>query len=342
MPVTSKDIARELAISQSTVSRALRGDPRVAPATIARVLEAAERMRYTPNLAARSLITRQTSTVGVVVSDITNPFYPELVEILHNELALSGYRTILLNERTDASLERYVTELVGGRAVDGLVYSSATLDAPLVGGAAERVPVVLLNRSRDTAEIDSVVSDNDGGGRLAAELLAARGHRRIALVAGPANTSTARDREAGFAARLEELGVPLDPRLRRVGQFSHQSGYHWGLELLSLDPRPTAVFAANDVVAFGVLDAARRLGVRVPEELSVIGFDDIDMARWEGFSLTTVRQPLAEMARAAAGLVLERIAAHEALPVRRRVFPVELVHRATVADAPVRVARRGG
>ena len=331
--MTSKDIARALAVSQSTVSRALRGDPRVAPATIARVLEAAQRMDYTPNLAARSLITRRTSTVGVVVSDITNPFYPELVEILHNEFALVGYRTILLNERTDAQLERYLAELIGGRAVDGLVYTSAMLDAPLVGASTERLPVVLLNRSSGSTSVDTVVADNVGGGRLAAELLVARGHRRIALVGGPENASTARDREAGFRDALAAGGVPLDPGLRRVGQFSHESGYHWCLELLALDPRPTAIFAANDVVAFGVLDAARRLGVRVPEELSVIGFDDIDMARWEGFALTTIRQPRPEMARAAAGLLLERIDADESRPATARVFPVEAVHRATLAVA---------
>jgi LacI family transcriptional regulator, galactose operon repressor len=335
MAVTSKDIARELAISQSTVSRALRGDPRVAPRTIARVLEAAERMGYTPNLAARSLITRRTSTVGVVVSDITNPFYPELVEILHNEFALAGFRTILLNERTDARLERYVDELVGGGAVDGLVYASAMLDVPLVGAATERLPVVLVNRASATADVDTVVADNRSGGRLAAELFVARGHRRIGLVAGPASTSTARDRETGFREQAEAMGVPLESRFRRVGQFSHQSGYHWGLELLALEPRPTAVFAANDVIAFGVLDAARRLGVRVPEELSVIGFDDIDMARWEGFSLTTVRQPLPEMGRAAVRLLLERIEGPDVQPpARRRIFPVEIVHRGTVADAP--------
>ena len=332
--VTSKDIARALSISQSTVSRALRGDPRVAPTTIARVLEAAERMHYTPNLAARSLITRRTSTVGVVVSDITNPFYPELVEILHNEFALVGYRTILLNERTDARLERYVAELVGGRAVDGLVYTSAALDAPLVGVATEWVPIVLLNRASDTVAADTVVSDNLAGGRLAAELLIAHGHRRIALIAGPENASTARDRELGFLAQLEEAGIPFDPRLRRVGRFTHESGYHWCLELLALDPRPTAVFAANDVVAFGVLDAARRLGVRVPEDLSVVGFDDIDMARWEGFSLTTIRQPLAEMSRTAATMLLARLSSDEPRPTRTRVFPVEAVQRGTLTLCP--------
>lgn len=334
MAVTSKDIARELRISQSTVSRALRGDPRVAPETTARVLDAARRMNYTPNLAARSLITRKTGTVGVVVSDITNPFYPELLDVLHNEFALAGYRAILFNERTDASVDKQVRDLVNGAAVDGLVYVSATLGTPLPGQRARDIPVVLVNRYIDAVETDTVVSDNHRGGRLVAEALLGLGHRRIALVMGPENTTTSRDRELGFRELLRENGVPFDETLRRVGEFSHRSGYQWCLDLLAATPRPTAVFAANDVIAFGALDAARRLGIRVPADLSVVGFDDIDMAGWEGFSLTTVRQPLAEMGRAAAKLLLERIAGDGALPPRRRVFPVELVRRDTLAAAP--------
>ena len=151
MAVTSKDIARKLRISQSTVSRALRGDPRVAPETMARVLEAARQMNYTPNLAARSLITRKTGTVGVVVSDITNPFYPELLEILHNEFALAGYRTVLFNERTDASPEQHIADLVNGAAADGVIYVSATLGSPLPGRPGG-VPVVLVNRYLDDVD----------------------------------------------------------------------------------------------------------------------------------------------------------------------------------------------
>src|SRR4051794_30642208 len=334
MPITSKDIARKLRISQSTVSRALRGDPRVAPTTAARVLEAARQLNYTPNLAARSLITRRTATVGVVVSDIKNPFYPELLDILHNELALAGYRTILFNEQTDASVEQHVGDHVNGAAVDGLVYVSATLGMPLTGRGARNVPVVLLNRYIDSAPVDTVVSDNERGGRLVAEAIAELGHRRIALIAGPENTTTSRDRERGFREQLQASGLRFDETLRRVGQFSHSSGYQWCLDLLAAEQRPTAVFAANDVIAFGALDAARRVGVRVPAELSIVGFDDIDMAGWEGFNLTTVRQPLAEMGRAAATLLLERIGAREELPPRRRVFPVGLVHRETLGAAP--------
>src|SRR4029079_1768869 len=160
------------------------------------------------------------------------------------------------------------------------------------------------------------------------------GPRRIALIAGPENTTTSRDRERGFREQLKASGVGFDEALRRVGQFSHSSGYQWCLDLLAAEPRPTAVFAANDVIAFGALDAARRVGVRVPVELSIVGFDDIDMAGWEGFNLTTGRQPLAEMGRAAATLLLERIGSDGELSPRRRVFPVGLVHRGTLAAAP--------
>ena len=165
-------------------------------------------MNYTPNLAARSLITRRTGTVGVVVSDITNPFYPELLDILHNELALAGYRTILFNEQTDASVEQHVGDLVNGAAVDGLVYVSATLGTPLPGHGARDLPVVLVNRYIDSAPVDTVVSDNHRGGRLVAEAMVELGHRRIALIAGPENTTTSRDRERGFREQLAGVRRP--------------------------------------------------------------------------------------------------------------------------------------
>ena len=230
--VTSNDIARRLQISQSTVSRALRGDPRVAPETRARVLRAAREMNYTPNLAARTLITRKTRTVGVVVSDITNPFYPELLEILHNEFALAGYRTVLFNERTDASAEQHLADLVNGSAADGIVYVSATLGSPLPGRPGG-VPMVLVNRYLDDVDVDTVISDNRRGGQLVAEAMVELGHRRVAVIAGPENTTTSRDRERGFREQLTGSGVSFDESLRRVGQFTHHSGYQWCLDLLA-------------------------------------------------------------------------------------------------------------
>ena len=153
------------------------------------------------------------------------------------------------------------------------------------------------------------------------------------MIGGPANASTARDRALGFARGLARAGLEVAPEHRRAGEFTHQSGYQWCLDLLREPSPPTAIFAANDVIAFGVLDAAKRMGVRVPEDLSVIGYDDIEMAGWELFGLTTVRQPLAQMAKAAARMLIERIEGRVVREPARLVFPANLVRRQTTTYA---------
>jgi LacI family transcriptional regulator, galactose operon repressor len=203
------------------------------------------------------------------------------------------------------------------------------------------VPSVLLNRDADGPQIDRVMADHRGGAVQVADLLVGLGHARMAFIAGPANTSTSRDRESGFTAALAQHGVPLDPALRRAGEFTHQSGFQWATELLGLSDPPTAIFCANDVVAFGALDAARRLKIGVPDEVSIVGFDDIPMASWEAFSLTTVRQPLTEMARDAARLLIARIEGRDESEPSRIIFPTHLVQRATAAP-PGEVSRRAG
>lgn len=337
MSVTSRDIAKTVGVSQSTVSRALRGDPRVADHTRVRVEEAARRLSYTPNLLARSLITNRTRTIGVVVADITNPFYPELLDVLHAELELLGYRTVLFNERTDDQAAEELLSQLAGRAVDGMVFASATLGSRSVEVFSSRgLPVVLLNRYVEGARVDRVLSDNRGGSGLAGRFLAELGHRRIALIAGPENTSTGRDREEGLRAALEDMGAPLDERLWRSGDYSHQCGYQWCVDLMTRGDPPTAIVCGNDVIAFGVLDAAHRLNIRVPGELSVLGFDDIEMAAWEAFSLTTIRQPLARMAKLAVRMLVDRLESQDGREPREVVFPARLVKRNTTAPARAR------
>lgn len=333
---TSHDIARKVGLSQSTVSRALRGDPRVAADTRRRIEEVARELQYVPNAVARSLITSRTNTIAFVLADITNPFYPELVDVLHDTFVLSGFRTILLNDPVEAGAGSEFSKQLSSGSVDGIVFLSSTLSSPMPRLMHGRgIPVTLLNREIDDFDVDVVVSDNLGGGALAAESLLHLGHRRIGLVAGPLSTSTGRDREAGFRAALARQDVIFDERLRRECAYSHQGGYQAGIELLAnQDQNPTAIFCGNDVIAFGVLDAARRLGVAVPDQLSVIGFDDIEMAGWDVFSLTTIRQPLSQMAKAAARMLIDRIEAPEPLPTRRQVFPAGLVSRATTGPAP--------
>ncbi|HEV7726631.1 MAG TPA: LacI family DNA-binding transcriptional regulator [Modestobacter sp.] len=332
---TSWTVAREAGVSQSTVSRALRGDPRVREETRQRVDEAARRLGYVTNSLASGLASRSTRTVAVIVSDLTNPFFPYLLTPVYDELQLMGYRVVLFAERTDLPTGQEALHRLLDRSIDGVLVTTATLGSSFAGLLQRRgLPMVLLNRYIDGLDVDRAISDNHGGAYAGGRYLLELGHRRIGVVRGPANTSTSRDRLAGLQDALEAHGVPLDPTLVRHGSYSHQSGYQHTRELLRLPEPPTAIFCGNDVVAFGALDAARALGVRVPEEISILGFDDIPMASWEVFQLSTLRQPFDDMARAAARMLAERIEHPAAIgPGREQVFATSLVKRSTV-DRP--------
>jgi LacI family transcriptional regulator len=318
------------------VSRALRGDPRVREGTRRRVEQAALRLGYVPNSLASSLVSRSTRTVAVIVSDLTNPFFPSLLTPIYDELQVMGYRVVLLTERTDIPTGQETLRRLLDRSLDGVLVTTATLGSTFAGELQGRgLPMVLLNRYIDGLDVDRVVSDNHGGALSGGRHLLGLGHRRIAVVRGPANTSTSRDRTAGFLDALRGEGLQHDPALLREGTYSHQSGYQHTRELLRLPEPPTAIFCGNDVVAFGALDAALSLGVRVPEDLSILGFDDIPMASWEVFQLSTLRQPIGDMARAAVRMLAERIEhTAEIGPGREQVFATSLVRRATVDRPP--------
>ena len=340
---TSWTVAREAGVSQSTVSRALRGDPRVRADTRRRIDEAAQRLGYVPNAVASTLATSSTRTIGVVVADLTNPFFPSLLTPVHDELRLMGYRVILFAERTDIPTGQEALSRLLDRSIDGVLVTTATLDSRFADRLLARdLPVVLLNRYIDGLDVDRAVADNHEGGRLAGRHLLGLGHRRIAVIRGPSNTSTSRDRHAGFAEALAAAGVSLPPELVREGPYAHQSGYQYARELLRLDDPPTAIFCGNDVVAFGVIDASLSMGVPVPDGVSVLGFDDVPMAAWEVFQLTTVRQPLGDMARAAARMLAERIEYHGDIgPGREQVFATSLVKRSTTDQVAARLRQRG-
>jgi LacI family transcriptional regulator len=333
---TSWTVARAAGVSQSTVSRALRGDPRVREETRRRIDEAAQRLGYVPNSLASSLVSRTTRTVAVIVSDLTNPFFPSLLTPIHDELQLLGYRVVLLTERTDIPTGQESLQRLLDRSIDGVLVTTATLGSRVTGELQRRgLPMVLLNRYIDGLDVDRVISDNHGGALAGGRHLLGLGHRRIAVVRGPANTSTSRDRLAGLTQALTDAGVTLDPTLVREGTYSHQSGYQHTHDLLRLPDPPTAIVCGNDVVAFGALDAALSLGVSVPGDVSILGFDDIPMAAWEVFQLTTLRQATGDMARAAVRMLAERIEHNAEIgPGREQVFATSLVRRATVDRPP--------
>ena len=336
---TSTDIAREAGVSQATVSRVLNADPRVAARTRARVLQVMERLQYTPNAIARGLVTNRTGLVGVVVSDIMNPFYPQFLEAIASQLGEHGRKMLLFNaagqsEEADENHTRMLLE----QRVDGIIFTSAIRDSSLVQGLVERqFPVVLTNRYTEGVPCDMAIGDNEAGAAAAAQHLLGLGHDRIAVITGHPHASTSYDRLEGFRAALASAGHVLDDELVREAHFNPDAATAQAMELLALPEPPTAIFCLNDVMAFGALNATKALGLSVPADVSVIGFDDIWMAAWEMFQLTTVHQPLTEMARASVDLLVERLADPERSP-RKLVFPSSLVVRESTGPARERPA----
>jgi LacI family transcriptional regulator, galactose operon repressor len=320
---TSHDVAKIAGVSQSTVSRALRGMPGIAPETVARVRAAARALSYVPSEAGRSLSTRQARSIGVFSAELTNPFYPALVEPVRNRLQDCGFRTILL---TEPDVPDAAESLPLG-VVDGAIIATAHLGSQLPASLrARNIPFVLVNRSVDGVDCDRSVVDNVAGGRLAAEFITGLGHRDIGAIFGPSDTSTGRDRELGFRLGLCEQAVSLPDSNIHRGPFSYEAGYQSAVALLQTPARPTAIFCGNDVVALGALNAARAQGREVGRDLTIIGFDDIALASWEVFDLTTVRYDVTKMAQTAADLMVDRIG-DPAAPYREIMLDPVIVAR---------------
>lgn len=324
----SRDVALAAGVSQSTVSRALRDDPRISAATRERVLQAAERLGYVPNRVARNLRERRSRVVGVMVQDIDNAFYPQLLADMHQELLVAGYAFTLivdpLHLRSDVSRLRNLLDA----SLDGLIITTATLDSDAPVALHRRgIPIVLSVRSIPGLEVDIVESDNIAAGQLAARHLVSLGHRDIAAIMGPEVTSTTQHRIAGAK---QVPGFSLPPERLFYGPYSHESGHAHCRQLLQGDRPPTAIMAANDVIAIGVIDAARQMGYSIPDDISIIGFDDIHMASWHSFRLTTVRQDTKAIAVQSARRLIERIEDPNG-PVTHDKYPVSLTVRATTA-----------
>ena len=338
-PTTSHDVARAAGVSQPTVSRALRDDPRVTAETRARVRAAAVQLGYVLSDRGRSLSTRRTGRIGVVVEDLGNPFYLELLDVLHDRLERDRARMIVFAPGVHDP-ER-VEHLADG-SIDGVVLTTTLLDSQLPGELTRhRFPFVLLNRIVDGLEADSCSVDNFTGGAAVAAAMLDCGHHEIAAIFGPSDTSTSRDREAGFRVMLSDRDVPLDPDLTRRGAFRFADGHRHMLDLLDGSRRPSAVFCANDVIALGAMNAAIGRGVPVPGELSIVGFDDITMTGWAAFRMTTVRQDVSRMGRTAIDLLLARLADPDR-PPQRVVLPAELVRRSTLAPPSSAAGSSGG
>lgn len=285
------DVARLAGVSQAAVSRVFTPGASVSEDTRAKVMAAVEQLGYRPNVIARSLVSNSTNIIGLVVKRFTNPFYAQMIQDFTRALQEQGYWALVLNIAENQELEEALPMALQYR-VDGLIITSATLSSHLAQECARSgTPVVMFNRYAIDGDAHVVCCDNTQGGRLVADAFLDAGCSRIAFIAGEESSSTNRDRETGFVNRLQERGQVLAFR-ESAGDYSYELGYEAAVRLLQGEHRPDAVFCASDLIAMAMLDLARcKLNLKVPEELSIIGFDDIPSAAWPGYNLTTVRQP---------------------------------------------------
>ncbi|MFT4043934.1 MAG: LacI family DNA-binding transcriptional regulator [Gordonia sp. (in: high G+C Gram-positive bacteria)] len=329
---TSRDVAKLAGVSQATVSRAFTPNGKISDATRQRIVEVAQQLGYVPNLGARAMKTGRTNTIGVVVADLTNPFYPEILDVLTAHLDAAGQKVTLWN--SDGPGGEAAIEAINAGSIDGIIFTTVTEASPALQAALDKHrPVVLINRIVDSLSCDQVASDNRVGGTMVADYLVHSGHTKIGLIGGPATVSTARDRTAGFTEHLAAEGITLPASRVRQGEFSHGFGFRAATELLTSPDPPTAIFCSNDLIAFGALDAARALKVSVPQQLWVIGYDDVDMSAWPAFDLTTIHQPSRTMAKAGAEALLARID-NPGSPFTTVTFRSRLVPRGSTAHTP--------
>jgi DNA-binding LacI/PurR family transcriptional regulator len=319
--VTSYDVAELAGVSQSAVSRCFKPGASVSKKMRQRVMKAVETLGYQPNAIARGLITRRSNIVAVIVSNFS--VYPEVLGSLSREFSEQGIRVLLFTLSHESDVRDIIMQVLQYR-VDGVV-AAAHLDSDEVAAFRKRrVPLVFFNRVYRDAEVSSVACDQWAGERALVDLLLQHpDHKRFALVRGPEDSAVAVQRSKGALAALKQRGVT---RVQTIpGDFTYDAGWDAALSLWSRKTRPDAILCANDTMAFGVLDALRHeLSVPVPESVSVVGFDGARPGRWASFALTTVRQPVEQMAKAAVSLLLERIE-EPALGPEQRTFPGELV-----------------
>lgn len=332
--VTSLDVARLAQVSQSAVSRTYTPGASVSDVTRAKVEDAARKLGYRPNAIARSLITRRSRMIGVVMSYLDNQFYPVVLEKISQRLQRDGYHVLLFIADTREA-DTVLAEILQYQ-VDGLVLASTSLSSALALRCADAgIPVVLFNRTiRDSHNTSSVTCDNYAGGRLAAQHLVDTGHQRIAYIAGMEDTSTNLDRERGFRDGLTERGRRCFARA--VGNYDFELAKTAARELFAGDDaaqRPDAVLVANDHMAIAVMDTLRiELGLRIPQDVSVVGFDNVRQAAWGSYQLTSVEQDADAMIEATAHLLMDQM--DGAVQSRAVVLPVCLVVRNSCRKGP--------
>lgn len=310
--ITIKDIARIANVSHTTVSRALNNRSRIRSETKEKILFIARDLDYRPNLVARSLVMRRTKTLGLVITTIANPFYTELALGIESTARELGYNIILSFTHSDLSIEKQSIDMLRSKGVDGIILTSAHIGDPNIRSLAEEgFPIILVNRRTYhpivKEKVDYVGVDNILGGFLAVEHLIRLGHQRIGVIGGSSESSVGFERLEGGKKALETYGLELLTDFFLDGDFLKESGYQGGKRFIKMAEPPTAIFATNDYMALGAYQAILEEGRKVPEEIAIIGFNDIEFTAMKGIELTTIGQKKYEMGRIAIKTLVEKI-----------------------------------
>ena len=339
---TILDIAARAGVSKSLVSLVLRNSPSVSEAKRRAVLAAVTALDYRPNAVARSLVRRRTNVLGVMLSDLHNAYFAEVFDGIAAQAAERGYRTMVNTGNRDPAREAEAIESLLELRMDGLILAGPVLPSARIVEASRTVPVVLVSRVLTASRVDCVTNDDEAGATLAVEHLLGLGHRRIAHIDGGRGAG-AQGRRQGYLASMRRHGLGREARVVR-GDYTEDGGARAVAALLGRGPRPTAIFAANDLSAIGALDALTRGGLRVPEDVSLVGYDNTSLAALGHIGLTTIDQPRLAMGRTAADLLLQRL--EQRRSARRTVVmsPTLLVRATTAPPAegarPLKPSRR--
>lgn len=328
--VTIKDVARTAGVSIATVSRILNGSAGVSEELAARVNAAVDMLEYRPNAVARALKERKSRSIGLVIPDIENPFFPSLVRGAEDAARQQGYAVILCNTDGNAVEEDRYIQFLFSKQVDGILFIGGIESQGNLEMLADLpVPVVTLDRRAATGKLSAVVYDNYQGAILAVEHLIKTGRKKIAFISGPLKSSSSIDRRRGFTDTLAKFSLPVNEKLTFVGNYSFDSGYQAAKELIEKKESFDAIFAANDMMAIGAIEALLEASIRVPEDVAIVGFDDIRLAFWHKPSLTTVRQPAYEMGQAAVAMLIKQMSSISAEVLEHKFLPELIVRKST-------------
>ena len=323
---TAHDVARLAGLSQSAVSRAFTPGASISEDARLKIVQAADALGYRPNMIARSLITERSGTIGIVIGYMENQFYPAILDALATAFGLAGYRLLLFTHGQGSDSDPILDEVMRHR-VDAIILASVRLTSKFAEECSKAyVPVVLINRRTEAEIASSVTGDNHVGGRTIAAFLVAGGHQRFAYMAGSEDSSTSREREDGFNQGLQQSG--LRPPLRVTGQYDFETARAGARQLLARKAPPDAIFCANDHMAFATIETARsEFNLAIGRDISIVGFDDVPLAAWPSFMLTTYAQPIQPMVQRVVEITLKHIDEDGGAPIRDVVAGALIVRR---------------